>query len=74
MKEFEIEFNGSLTLSEVDIWPDGDGPPDPTIEHVRDRLLRYGDKSTLFEDWCMIDYVGMTVGEVNGIEAVEVYE
>ena len=36
MKWFEVEIRGRAILSEAELWPEGDGPANPTPEDVMD--------------------------------------
>jgi len=51
-KTFSIEFQ-SVELSAEDVWPDGDGPENPTAEDVA-VLLRKAGMYGLVGDWNLL--------------------
>jgi len=52
---FRIDFRSTFTLSDRDLWPDGDAPEDPTVEDVAARLEAYGGARRVIMDWNLGD-------------------
>lgn len=60
-KVFNITFGGSVRLSVDEIWPDGDGPEDPTPEDVVARMEEEINKHSLVDEWGLEDDLEITV-------------
>ncbi len=44
-----------------DVWPDDDGPANPTAEDVLEQMKRYGSKRTVIFDWALLDDIEISV-------------
>jgi hypothetical protein len=51
MKSFTIELPFDATLTEAEIWPDGDAPENPTVEDVKAVLKDCGPPMRVINDW-----------------------
>ena len=51
MKKFRIVYESETLLSTDELWPDGNGPDDPTHEDVRKLILDEGGISKIMDDW-----------------------
>lgn len=62
-KTFEVWVEGpSFTLTEEEIWPDGDAPENPTDADVIDAMMDYGSASSVIRDWALDDGLTIHVG------------
>jgi len=50
-REFRFEITGDFVMRAEDIWPDGDGPANPTVDDVWTAFRKSGDKLRAFSDW-----------------------
>lgn len=57
-----IDFEGSITLTVNEVWPDGDAPEVITAEAVKAVLLAGGSKRQVFDDWCLLGAVDVSTG------------
>jgi hypothetical protein len=55
-----IEADYFLTLNEI--WPDGDGPDDPTAKDVKAAMEACGSKREVLRDWGMLTDLEVSVG------------
>lgn len=63
MKTFEVWIEGpSFTLTEEEIWPDGEGPENPTDEDVIKEMQAYGSVYRVISDWALDDGLTICVG------------
>ena len=64
-QQFEVWFGGTVDLSEHEIWPNGDGPEDPTVEDVIDLMTveSDGDILSLLGSWGLVDHLKIYVEE-----------
>lgn len=51
MKTFGIEINIYNKLTEKELWPDGDGPENPTEEDVKKLIEKHGGIANIIKDW-----------------------
>jgi hypothetical protein len=51
VKIFKIEISGSVQLSERDIWPDDDGPENPSVTDVIRLLDRHYTLADMIDEW-----------------------
>ena len=54
-KQFRITYTIDVTLSENDLWPDGDGPDKPTAEQVAALIRKEGGFPNIIEEWNLDD-------------------
>ena len=70
MKRFVFRFEGETTLSERQIWPDGDAPKNPTPQDVARAVRRtsagrpYRSAVHLASEWGIDHYIEL---EVDGV-------
>jgi len=57
-----IEMNVELSVEEL--WPDGDGPENPTEEDVVDLINAEGGVPEILNDWNLSDLVKIYVSKV----------
>lgn len=57
-----IDFEGSITLTVAEVWPDGDAPDVITAEAVKQVLLDSGSKRQVMDDWCLLQAVDVSCG------------
>jgi len=50
-KTFRVTFSGTFSMTAEEIWPDGDGPENPTAYDVRNRMISQGGKGSLLSGW-----------------------
>lgn len=55
MKKFRIIYELSSTLTEKQLWPDGDGPKNPTIEDVENLIEDSGGIIQVIDEWNLDD-------------------
>jgi hypothetical protein len=65
-------WNISISIDDAhvtaeEIWPDGDGPEDPTAEDVAAVMRAEGSKYRVLFDWNLLDYEELEVS-VDGVE------
>jgi hypothetical protein len=70
---FRVYIDGEITLSEDEIWPDGDGPAEPTLADVKAVMEKCGSEGSVLEDWNLMQYVRVTVGPDGPGRGVEVW-
>jgi hypothetical protein len=63
--EFTISFP-SITLSVSEIWPDNDGPIEPTPTEIIARMRDYGGVGSVISDWCLLDSLSVNDVEWHG--------
>jgi len=63
-KSFTITFDGSVTLTVDEVWPDGDAPANPTLLDVM-RAIRKStfSESDLIEKWNLSEEILVHVGD-----------
>ena len=55
---------GDVALGVEDIWPDGDAPPDPTVEDVVARMQSTGcSAARLAAHWNLLDEIEVSAGD-----------
>ncbi len=55
---------GEVVLSVEDIWPDGDAPPDPTVEDVVVQMRSTGCAAvTLVRYWSLLDEIEVSASD-----------
>ena len=50
-EQFRITFSGTFSMTTEEIWPDGDGPENPTASDVKNRMINQGGKASLLSGW-----------------------
>lgn len=60
-KKFTIRARLSVTLTDDQIWPDGDKPENPTTEDVAARIDDDGGFANVLNDWNLRDFIVATV-------------
>lgn len=60
-KKFRITYAIDVTLTEAEIWPDGDAPAKPTAEDVARLIRKAGGFPKIIEEW-NLDPKARTVG------------
>jgi len=57
-----IDVDGlGQTLGVDDVWPDGNAPGTVTAEAVKTVMESCGSKRRVLDDWCLLDYLTVTV-------------
>ena len=51
MKKFSISYTIDVILDESQIWPDRDGPSNPTAEDVLQVIDQFGGIRRVIDDW-----------------------
>ena len=54
-KKFRITYTIDVTLTEAEIWPDDDGPTNPTAEQVAALIRKEGGFPRIIESWNLDD-------------------
>lgn len=65
-KSFFFDFSGRITLTQDEIWPDGDAPENPTIEDVKQVIKQdVGSFSPIkvITQWNLDDCINMHITE-----------
>ena len=63
LQTFDISFDGSVTMSATEIWPDGNMPENPTAKDVALAICRLGSVSRLLEEWNLADDLDIYVDQ-----------
>ncbi len=50
-RTFLIQVTGAVRLTKSQLWPDGDGPENPTVEDVEELIEESGGISCVIRDW-----------------------
>jgi hypothetical protein len=66
VKYVTLDFEGSVELTESEVWPDGDAPAGWTADHVRERIEASDGLLPLLRDWNLADYIEVTVTDDEG--------
>ena len=53
LERFNFHISYSVELNEEEIYPDGDGPDNPTVQDVLQILRDYKNDAEIVEDWCL---------------------
>lgn len=53
MRRFRIVYTLDVVLSESQIWPDGDGPENPTASAVEDLIESEGGIIKVIDEWSL---------------------
>lgn len=62
MKTFNVWLEGpTFELTEGDIWPDGDGPENPSAQDVIEEMKAYGPNFMVIRDWALDDSLKIIV-------------
>jgi hypothetical protein len=59
--DFTISFDGAVTLTEDEIWPDGDAPENPTPLDAKRVMEAHGHKMRTLHDWGLTDDLAVYV-------------
>lgn len=62
---FLVTISDYIEMTVEDIWPDGDGPENPTDEDVATAMREYGSKQRVLRDWELLNDVTVSVGDVD---------
>lgn len=62
-RKFRVSFDGEIMLTSDQIWPDGDGPDEPTAIDVAALMRREGTICTLLQEWNLDDALDVYVDE-----------
>lgn len=54
-KKFRITYTIDVTLDENELWPDGDGPDNPTAEQVAALIRKEGGFPKVIDEWNLDD-------------------
>jgi hypothetical protein len=60
-KTFTFEVSKTFEMSPEEIWPDGDGPEDPTLEDVFKEIEKCGGAQSAIYDWYLTDELDLAV-------------
>ena len=60
---FHFSIEADVSLDVGDIWPDGDAPENPTLEHVLEVIKKAGGAQWILENWNFIDDLGVTISD-----------
>lgn len=63
MKRFVLRANVEVVFTEDDLWPERDGPEEPTEHHVRAMILDCGGIVRVLRDWNLQQEVDWDVVE-----------
>lgn len=64
MTKFYIEITtGTVTLTEDEIWPDGDAPKNPTRDDVEKLIRESGPLDRVLRDWSLDLDLQLYVGQ-----------
>lgn len=63
-KTFHIIFDGHVTFSVDDVWPDGDAPDNPTADDVAEVMRSTGEKWLVMREWGLNQFVNVSVDHV----------
>ena len=63
MKKFIISIISRHVLTEEDLWPDGDAPPNPTVSDVEALIYECGGPEAIITEWNM-DITDLVITEV----------
>lgn len=66
MKRFTFYFSGVETLTADQIWPNGDGPINPTVADVRAEFAKAGRPASAARDWGIDDALIVDIVEMFG--------
>ena len=61
VKKFTFHYSGTVSLDVDSIWPDGDGPKNPTAEDVAKVVEECGGCATIIRDWSLEGDVSLTI-------------
>lgn len=51
---FIVHIEEDIYLTVGEVWPDKDGPKDPTAEDVAEAMEQAGRKQRVLRDWCLL--------------------
>ncbi len=61
MKSFTFEVSATFEIDADEIWVDGDGPEDPTLEDVLEEIQKCGGPAAVIQDWNLTEEMDLTV-------------
>lgn len=61
MKTFTFEVSATMEVDADEIWVDGDGPEDPTLEDVLEEIKKCGGAQSVIYDWNLTEDLDLTV-------------
>jgi len=68
MKKFSLEISLSVTLDASQLWPDGDGPDNPTEDDVMELIEKCGGAESIIDDWSLGDNLDYHVIELKPLK------
>lgn len=63
MKQFRFYIEKTILLNEDEIWPDGDGPENPTTEDVWEEVRKEGGTAKILDNWNLINNLDLVIVE-----------
>lgn len=64
MTDWTIHVEADIHITEAEVWPDGDGPENPTAEDVAQAMRNHGTRRMTMRDWGLDDELVVTVENV----------
>jgi hypothetical protein len=63
---FNINIEIDDTFFQLDLWPDGDAPENPTLDDVIKLIQKDGGPDRVAQDWNLLDGLAITVSNETG--------
>ena len=63
-EQFVVTFDGEVTLERDEVWPDQDGPTNPTAEDVAAVMRKCGRMGDVLHDWMLAPCIEVRVDGV----------
>ena len=63
-KKFQFTFTCDVTLDRTHLWPDEDGPEEPTLEDVVQLVRDHGDIRHVLGDWDLDEDLVLIVSDL----------
>jgi len=64
VKRFRISLHVDVDMTVDELWPDGNAPANPTVDHVHE-LIRKDGGLDIIGDWCLAEYGDIEVNEID---------
>lgn len=64
MRKFVIVYEIAANIEPSQLWPDGNGPGDPTSEDIKQEIENHGGVTRVIEKWNLEDLAHYEVYEV----------
>ncbi len=58
---FDLSISIDVSIAASDLWPDGDGPENPTVQDVENLIKDCGGWDTVLTEWNLIESLRGTV-------------